>query len=449
VLQTYTRFYQFPMLRFRWDPAVIFSGVGVSLLFAALGALSAVRNAAKLRPAEGMRPEAPGVFRRTAIEGWRGLWAHLGFLWRMVFRNVARAKRRSFFTIGGVALAASIILLAFFTIDTMDELLYHSNYRVNLQDATVTFNSKRGWSAIHELRRLPGVLRAEPELVVPVRLRNGHRERRVGLFGLAGDGQLRGLIDDELRTLPKPTHGVLLTGKLGEVLGVRPGDPLEVRVLEGRRQVLTLPVEGTVDEYLGTNAYADLHALSRWIGEERALNSARLLVDSRREEELSRTLKDLPAVESVTFKEQEVRMFKETLVSSMAIMSTVFEIFAGIIAFGVIYNASRIALAERERTLASMRVLGFRRKEVAAVLTRENLLLTAASIPLGVGLGILFCVALAVGYDTELFRFPLVITPRTVLLTAASVLVFTVIANFAVARRIKKLDLVEALKSRE
>ena len=224
---------------------------------------------------------------------------------------------------------------------------------------------------------------------------------------------------------------------------------MEVRVLNGEQQVFRAPVERTLDEYIGASAYADLDRLSRWIGEETVLTSALLLVDGDRAAELTTTLKEVPAVEAVVFSEQSMRIFEETLAAFIGVMTGVLILFGGVISFGVIYNASRITLAERERTLASMRVLGFTEREVTRIITRENFVLTFAAIPLGLALGALFCYGLVVMYDTDLFRFPFVLTDRTMLVSGVSVLAFAVVANLAVGRRIRKINVVEALKSRE
>jgi len=449
MLEMYTQFYDFPILRFSVDPLVVATGVLVSLFFAGLGAISAARQAARLEPAEGLRPEAPGVYRRTVAERWRWLWARFGFVWRMVFRNIARTKRRAALTIAGVALSTSIIFLSLFSGDSMDELLDYEARYVDRHDLKVTFNSERGLPALYEIRALPGVRSAEPELVVGVRLVNGHRRKRVGIFGLDPEGVLRGLMDRERGEVEKPVDGLLLTRKLAELLHLKRGDEVEVQVLAGRQQVFTTTVEGTVDEYLGASAYASIGTLSRWLGEEVALNSVRLLTDPDRREELARRLKNLPAVEGVSNKEQASQVFRDTLAASTAIMVTVMMIFAGVIAFGVIYNSTRIALAERERTFASLRVLGFTRKEVGAVLTNENYLLTLVGLVPGIGLGIGFCYWLSTAYSTDLFRFPLVIREESIFISIVAVLFFTLIANLAIRRRIRRLDLVEALKSRE
>jgi putative ABC transport system permease protein len=445
----YQAFYSFPVLRFEVDPLVAVTAVGISLGFSVLGAVSAARHVARLRPAEGMRPEAPRTFRRTWIEAWSGVWRRIGFVWRMVVRGVARARLRTAMTVLGVALAASILFLSYFTKDSIHVLLEFQYGRVDRQDVIVTFNDYRGREALHEMRRLPGVISAEPELAVPVTLRSGWREKRSAVQGIDGASTLHGLVDRYRGEVELPSSGLLLSAELAERLRLEVGDPVEVEVLDGKKPRFTVTVAALVDEYIGTAAYVGRDRLSRWIGEEDALTGVRLRIDAAEADRLDRDLKRLPAVESAVFRSQSRENFEDTLAESMGIMTAVLTLFAGIISFGVIYNAARISLEVRRRELASLRVIGFTNREVASVLTREGLLVSMVAIPVGIGLGWLFCWAMARVYDTELYRWPLVIREESLFLTALWVLAFTVAAGLLVARRVRRLDLVEVLKARE
>jgi len=133
----------------------------------------------------------------------------------------------------------------------------------------------------------------------------------------------------------------------------------------------------------------------------------------------------------------------------MGIMTGTLIVFAGIISFGVIYNSARISLEVRRRELASLRVLGFTKREVGSILYREGLLLAAFAIPVGILVGALFCKAMASMYDTDLYRFPVIIRERAIVLTTLWVTGFTLVAGLLVTRRVAKLDLVEVLKARE
>ncbi len=448
-LGLYQKFYSFPHLSFDVGPVVIGAGFLVSLGFAALGALGGVRAVAQLTPAVGLRPAAPRIYKRMLLERLSGLWSHLGFVSRMVLRHLARGKTRAAITMGGLSMAASILMLSFFTEDSIGVLIDTQFRLVERHDAQVTFHDERGRAALYDLRRLEGVRHVEPLLIVPAKLVNGRSSRRTGITGLGRGQTLLGLIDRDLRTVLLPRDGLLLSRKLAEILGVDVGESIEVRVLNGKKQRFLVSVENVVDEYLGAFAYADWETLSRWVDEEAVVTGARLSIDTDRSAELGRELKSLPAVAAVSFRTQTVQSFRDTVAASQDVMNTVLILFAGIITFGVIYNTARITLSERARELASMRLLGFTRQEVGSVLSSENLLLALGSLPFGIGLGAFFCWALAWAYETDLYRFPFVLRPETMLMTAVIVIGFTLLANMVVQRRVRRLDLIEVLKARE
>jgi putative ABC transport system permease protein len=447
--EMYRAFFDFPRLVFHSEPSLLLVAFAVSLGFSALGALGAVHSAARLDPAEGMHPPSPRSYRRTWAEAIGWLWGRIGFTGRMILRNVARTKLRSAVTVTGVSLAASILLLGFYGPDTMDELMDRQFRMVERQDIRVTFHAEQGRKAIYELCRLDGVRMVEGEQGLGVRLRNGWRSRRTGIAGIERGQGLHALLDDDLRPVALPDEGILLSRKLADLLAVRPGDAIEVEVLTGRKQRFTVLVASVVEEYLGMFAYANLDTLSRWIGEERVVSGALLRVDPLRVEELGRRLKELPAVASVAVKARTLQSFRETIAASQGIMTSVLILFAGTICFGVIYNTARISLSERQRELGSLRVLGYTHAEVARLLMGENLLLTGCALPFGIGLGLLFCWFLTIFYDTDLYRFPFVVKPPTILKAIVVVAVFTLLANLAVRRKAARLDLVEVLKARE
>jgi len=449
VAEIYREFYSFPLLDFSVDPVAVAGGWVVSLTFAALGAVGSLRAVARLAPAAAMQPEAPKAFRRTLVERWTWLFTRLAFPTRMILRHLARHRVRAVITMGGVALSAAILLLSFFSVDATVELMDHQFRLADRQDVHLAFHEELGRDSLFELRRLPGVRAAEPELSVPVKLVHGHRFRRTGISGLAPGGTLHALLDRDLRPVPLPREGLLLSRKLAELLGVRPGDDVEVHVLVGERPVLRVPVENVVEEYLGTFAYADLGRLSRWVGEEFALTGARLSIDGARAHDVGEALKEVPAVAAVNFKERTVTAFRETLEQSQRIFGTVLILFAGAITFGVVYNTARISLAERARELGTLSVLGFSAPEVRRVLEGETLLLAVAALPPGIGLGALFSWLLTRLYDTDLFRFPFVLTGASLAKTIVVVFVFTLLSNLLVRRRMRRLDIVEILKARE
>ncbi len=367
----------------------------------------------------------------------------------MVIRHVSRNRLRSFVTVTAVSLATSIAVLAYFAFSAWDEIVDAQYRLVERQDAVVSFHRKQSLSALYEVRRLVGVMEAEPELLVSVKLVHGRKSHTTALRGLQLDGRLHALLDADLRHARIPADGIVLAQALATVLDIEAGESLRVQVKEGREPVLDLPVVAVVDEFLGANAYCDIGTLSRWIGEEQSLSSVRIRVDPERERELGRVLKDLPGVSAVSFKNDTVTSLRKTVQGSQQIMNVVVLGFAGIIAFGVLYNTARISLAQRGRELASLRILGYSHREVGAVLAGEGLLLTTIGLLPGLGLGTLMSAALAKANQNELYTFPFVMPASNLISSAGVILLFSILANTLVLIRLRRSDVIEVLKTRE
>jgi putative ABC transport system permease protein len=296
---------------------------------------------------------------------------------------------------------------------------------------------------------MDGVLRVEPFRSLPARLRHEYRSRRTGVLGLVAGSDLRRLVERTGRTVPVPPEGVVLTAKLGELLGLRVGDTLTVEMLEGARRTGTVPVSGFVDELLGLSAYMDARALARLAGEGPTWSGAFLLVDPLGAARLYAQLKRTPGVAGVGSRDAALASFEATLQQSIGLMTSILVGCAVAIAFAMVYNSARIALSERGRELASLRVLGFTRGETAGLLLGEQALLTLVAVPLGLALGYGFCATLVANYQWEFFRLPLVLTRETYAFATGVVLVAATLSALAVRRRLNRLDLVAVLKTRE
>jgi len=320
---------------------------------------------------------------------------------------------------------------------------------VQRDDVTVMFSEPETARARHALARLPGVLATEGFRAVPARLRFEHRSKRIEITGLAPGAQLRRLVDAGLRPVALPPGGVLLTRRLGELLGVAPGDTLTAAVLEGARPVKSLQVAGFIDEPLGMGAYMDLGELNRVMREQGSLSGAYLAVDQPLAAALYARLKGLPAVSGVALREAVVKSFNEILDRSMRTVSLINVVFASVIAFGVVYNGARIALSERGSELASLRVLGFTRREVTWLLLGEQAVLTVLALPLGMLLGVFAAWLLSLRLNTDLYRIPLVFENATFSIAVIETAIAAILSGLLVARRIRGLDLVAVLKTRE
>jgi putative ABC transport system permease protein len=249
--------------------------------------------------------------------------------------------------------------------------------------------------------------------------------------------------------VPPPSSGLLLTDRLADKLGVAVGDPVQVEVLAGRERTLVLPVAATVREMMGLNAYLRRDLLNGALGDGDWSSGYAIALERGREEAFLDATRALPRVAGAFSKATLRRNMDEVSARNIRIMSTVLTFFAGVIAVGVVYNNARIALAERTWELASLRVLGFTRGEVSALLLGELALAIAVALPLGMMLGH-GLVRLVTGMlASDQFYFPVVIEPHTYALAALAVLAAGAASALVVRRRIDRLDMVAALKTRE
>ena len=316
-------------------------------------------------------------------------------------------------------------------------------------DAVVTFTDPVRGRARHEIERMPGVISAEAFRSVPVRLRAAHRSYRTAISGLPAEPQLRRLLDTDLRAIPLPPEGLLLSRRLGERLGVGPGDTIAVEVLEAERPVRQVPIAALVNDMIGLAAYMRIDALNRLMREGDTINSVAIAVDSREEHELYRRLKALPKVETVSIKMLSLEVFRETTAAFVLVLAGIFSAFAVVIAIGVVYNNARIALQERAWELASLRVLGFTRAEVSHLLLAEIGAETVVAVPVGLALGYWLVRGLVALHETEMFKIPPVIEIRTYAIAVVIVMLAAGASALIVRQRIDTLDLVAVLKTRE
>ncbi len=444
----YMDVYRFPYLEFSISPRVfVISGL-VSLGAATAGTLFAVIKSARESPAVAMQPAPPGNYDRSLFERI-GLGRWFSQPTRMIFRNIERRPVKSLLSVVGVAMSAAILVLGNFWGDAVDFMVLAQLRRAQTDDLTVTFIGPVSSRALYSLLSLPGVTHAEAARSVPARLRFEQRTYRAAVQGMDPDGVLRRLLDKKLDPVDLPEEGVLLTDHLAKMLAIRPGQLLTIELLEGSRAVRDVPLVGVVSEYIGVSAYMRRDALNRFLREGDSVTGAYLAADMNQAPEIFERLKDMPAVAGTTARMQMLKAFYETLAQQMLTFAFINTILASTIAVGVVYNTVRIAMSERSRELASLRVLGYTRGEVSYILLGEVAILVLTAIPVGLVLGRALAWVMAQTAQTELFRVPLVLEPSTYSYAALTVVLSTVLSALTVARQIKHLDLVEVLKARE
>lgn len=447
----YRQFFEFPELENHFYPGLQATGLTISVLCAVAGSIRGTRAVLKLKPAQAMRPKPPKQGGAVLLErvGW--FWSRLSSGWRMVLRGVIRNRVRTGAGIFAAMMGASILVSGFMMIEATYYLIDFQFKYILRSDVDLTFKDEHGEAALLEVAGLPGVDRAEPVLNVGCTFFNGPYRKKGGIIGLAPGATLTVPRDLDGRPIRIPSVGLAMSSKMAEMLRLKRGDPVSFRPVKGLRRLHRVPVAEISESYLGTAVYADIHYLSRLIGEELALSGVQLATDRdpAHTAALYRQLKRMPALQAVNSRADMIENLQKSLTDLMWVFILILVIFAGVVFFGSILNSSLVSLAERQREVATLRVLGYGPWQIGSLLLRESLIVTLIGAVLGMPLGYGLTVLMAMAYDTEMFRFPVVSSAGTYIWTAVLAVLFALLAHLAVQQTVHRMDWLEALQAKE
>lgn len=447
----YRLFFQFPEFENQWWLGTHLTGLGISVGCAVLGSLRGSRAVLRLHPAEAMRPAAPRQGGAVWLERVAWFWKPLSSGWRMVFRNTLRSRVRTIAGLFAAAMGASVLVNAWMMADSMTYFLDFQFRHLLRSDMDLSFKDERSDDALLEAARLPGVDKAEPYLAVACTFRKGPRAKKASITGLLREAQLTVPRDRRARRVRIPAAGLAMSRTLAEILGVKPGDTVTIEPIKGLRIARTVPVCEIADSYYGLTVYADIHYLSRLVYEESALSGVQLALDRDPVHlaALYRELKRLPALEGVAARADVVAGIEETVLKHQWVVIDVMILFAGVVFFGSIVNASLVSLAERQREVATLRVLGYGTWQIGSLLLRESMIVTVLGTVIGMPLGYLLTLATIWSYNSEMFRVPIITTPGTWVWTLAMAVMFGLTAHGFVQRSIHRTAWLDALKAQE
>ncbi len=444
----YAEFYEFPYLIYRMPlETYLVSGL-LGFAAAVTGAVQSALAAARMAPAVAMSPPAPPRFRTTIVD--RILRAlRLSQPTMMILRDILRWPLRAAFSALGLALATSVLVAANFFDDAFDEMVDVAFYQSNRQDAMLLFSADMPLTALEEVRRLPGVLQAEPQQFHAAILRNGHRSKRVSVEARLPGADLSRVVDAQGTVLTPRPGTILLASRLAGQLDLAAGDAVTVEFLGGRRETVTLPVGGISQQLIGIGAYLDLETADALFRRSPRTSVVNVTLDQNEVEAFQRAIKDIPRLSGSIFMTENLQSFTETIDQNQSVMISVYATLGLVITVGVAYNAARVQLSERARELASLRILGFGRGEVAYILIGEVMLLALLAQPLGWWIGAMIARLMTRQFSSDLYVIPLVLEPSTFTYASLVVLAATAGSLLLVRRRLDRLDLVAVMKTRE
>jgi putative ABC transport system permease protein len=395
-----------------------------------------------------MRPETPPALRTF---GWLQTIGseRIPLQYVMAARTILGRPVRTFLTTVGIALAIPLVLFGLYWFDAIDYMIDVSFGRIERGDALLTFTEPVSADALYELQAIPGVLKAELQRVVPIRLRAGHRTYRTSATGLESGSELRIPRDRALQPIAVPSDGIMLSRTIARQLDLDLDDNVTIEVLEGSRTVRDVAVRRISDDILGASVTMERTALNRLMREGNVANFATLRIDPRQSELLWSRIRLMPKVEGSSVKALWFALFNETIGGMVLVGALILAGFGMLIAIGVVYNSARIALQERAWELASLRIVGLTRREVSAVIFGELAVELIVAVPAGLLIGWYLIELIASARASESFQIPAVIDPSSYAIAALLVIGAAVASFMAIRRRIDTLDLVAVLKTRD
>lgn len=444
----YQSYFKFPFIVFQVDTSVFVIGFLISAGTASLGGLSVLRGVFALTPAVAMRPPAPADYSLSAGMPER-IKGALDQPTRMVLRRVLRQPGRMLGAIIGIALGMALSAGMISVMAGFDRTLELTFSVLDRSDATVLFTHPLSEKAALELAHLPGVTYVESFRSVAVLFRHGLYDHRGSIEGIQQNPRLYRALDEHQQPIELRKDGIVLSESIADLLHAAPGDILTVEIREGRRPVLQVPVVGVSKTLLGSPTYMELDTLNRYLKEPARISGAYLSLDSSLSSTVYQAVKDMPTVAGIALKNDSRIAFEKLMDTGAGAMRYIMVLIAGVITFGIVYNSARIAYAERERDIASLRVIGFTKNEAAFVLLGELGLVTVCALPMGAVMGYFLSQAISAGFSTDIYQIPAIYSPESYGAAAIAVVLASILSGWLVKRDIDQVNLVMALKSKE
>ena len=448
----YEMMYTSKDLEISYDKYYIVLGIGLAYLCIVGATIYACLKELASSPAELMRPKAPEIGKRVLLEHIPFLWNKFKFTQKVTFRNLFRYKKRFLMTIIGIAGCTSLIVAGFGLKDSVSGLLPLQYEKVFQYDMSITYNSTNLDEKIKELENKQNI-----EKTMKLKIESGTIEyqdqENSELQILAVDKneikEFIKLIDiNENKEVKLNTKGIFITEKLAILLGIKENDKVILKNSEDKEKevVVTKIIENYlmhyvyIEEELYNELYGDISYNTIYVQEKNITEDEENILA----EEI---LSDIEAIKVVKAKET-ARMMDDTM-QNLNYVVWILIISAGILAFAVLYNLSNVNISERKRELATIKVLGFYDREVHSYISRENTILTILGIALGLWLGFYINKMIIKTCELDMFLFPTDVSIECYIYGIIITTIFTLIISVINYFTLKKIDMIESLKSVE
>lgn len=442
----YALYFSLPIIKIDIYYSFMFKALILTGLFCISAGIMGARPVLKIMPADSMRPEAPKSGKRIMMEKIGFIWRRFSFSWKMVIRNAMRTKGRLAFLIFGLSMAFGINTVPIYLADVFP-LMFQIQYdKYQKMGYNVEFTRPMPKRVVKEINHLVEADNIEPKLEYPFELQNGWRKKTVSVIGVPRDTSFYLFEDINNREIKIPQKGLLLSEAMAGILNINQGDIITVKNFIPGKKDIEIEVKGIVKQYLGSNAYMDMDTMGKLLVDQGMITGVSIAAKDSADEvkDQLKDIKNIASVNSVVDMKNSFLEFMDMMMVSVGVLL----IFGGLLGFAIIYNATVIGISERRMEFASLRVMGFDKKDVYRLVSKENALITGLAILLGIPLGIGMIRGLTGAYNTEMYTIPLMLSPKIFVYAALATIIFVIIAQLAARKKIFNLNFIDALKSR-
>lgn len=441
--EMYKNMYRLGDIKLSYYASLTFQGMIIALLCTLGATIYTCRKTLKESPANLLRPVAPAAGKRVLLERIPIIWNHLSFSHKVTVRNVFRYKKRFLMTIIGIAGCTGLILAGFGLKDCIVKMVPHQYEEIFSYQAKIALNEEKTEETINKIKenkKIKDILEVQEEAVT---IDNKDTNQSVTLVipKEDPDGFIK-LQDRKTNEHYNLNNGIIITEKLANLLEVEENDVLKFTGTDKYEKKIAHITENYLFHYI---------YLPKSEYQEDEYNTVLVKTKNmteKEEKELANELKEIPGVSSITFTSSTRHVFDDTM-DSFAYVSLILIVSAGALAFVVLYNLSSVNISERRRELATIKVLGFYDKEVYQYINRENTILTLIGILLGLGIGNILTMYIIKTCEIDMLMFDTTIAWPSYLYAILITMSFAILVNIILYFSLKKIDMIESLKSIE
>jgi len=444
IVQIYTRvFIDIPVIPEQIFPGQIILGILVTSAFTISSGLWGSRSILRITPAESMRPEAPKLGKRIFLDRVKVVWKRVSFSWKVVLRNMFRNKRRIIFVASGVAMVYAMLTIPIFMSNAFDNIIISQFGEFQNMDYVVNFRKPINENNLHGIRSLLNIEDIEGKIEIPCELTYGWRGKVTNVIGLESDTVFYDFRNQDGDRVKVPERGIALTTGLAYLMGLEKGDYVTMKSFIPGRGTITVEVKEIIEQKLGINGYMNIDYMRDQLVDDEMITGAMMNTKANLKEELE-TMKNVSSVKSL--KDMKA-VFEEFLVLTTAYRRVIM-FFASTLGFAIVYNTTVMSINERVLEFSSLRVMGFGKNEIFALIFRENLIIGILGIIGGIPLGRLFIFILTGFFKTELYYFVPQLTMASYIKAGLFTILFGLLAQLAAYGKIQRLNFIDALKNR-